>query len=526
MILLYRVISILLISSTIVSFSGVRWPQSATPFFCGKNSGFFACLENGSRFYDHSIQRAVPLSTSVFTLMAEKKTIRLNGKKIVHTDISIYGKQLLVNGICIGTGVHYFLTKRGIAGYIIGSARDLRKNFLTQYTRALFSIDSSMQLWDEAERKLCVDLEDTFALIAQRQSMVVRVLLSSYEAFASAQWRFVSEKGFWIYCVDEFGQLAGKKVFCPDAVTVAIKNGILLCNGKKINHALRLQPLIGSGECDGIVYDGDFCITPYKDSFLCINHVELEDYIGSVLRTESWPGWPLEVNKVFAIACRSYVASQAFDARRNGRPFHVKNSNVHQTYRGKHDIAVLKQAVNQTRGVVLGFNGKPILAMFDCCCGGVIPAHVDDFDFKKAPYLARTYACTYCKSCSLYSWVVSYDHKELHDRCKHNKTALKNLHDVSVIKKDKAGLVTQVKLRGHNNHEIISGKKLYSLLKEVKSFHFSITKKAGNFVFSGRGFGHHMGLCQWGARQMVRDGWDYKSILQFYYPQTQSMKLM
>src|SRR5690606_12773328 len=136
-------------------------------------------------------------------------------------------------------------------------------------------------------------------------------------------------------------------------------------------------------------------------------------------------------------------------------------------------------------------------------------------------YLARTYACTYCKSCSLYSWMVSYDHKELHDLCKHNTAELKMLRDVNVIKKDKAGLVTQVKLKGHSDHVTLSGKKLYSLLKEVKSFHFDIKKNADKFVFVGRGFGHHMGLCQWGAREMVRDGWDYKSILQFYYPQTQ-----
>jgi stage II sporulation protein D len=526
MTLFYRVVGLFFISISFSSFSGVRWPQSATPFFCGQRGGFFVHLENGPRFCDHFLSRTMLLPTSVITLSAEKKIMRFNGKKVVHTDMTIYGKELLVNGMYAGIAVHCSSHEHGIAGYVIGNASDMKKNIRKRQVRALFPIDDTMQLWDESEQRLCSELEDAFALIAQAQSMVVRVLLSSYEACASAKWVFCSEKGFWVYSVDQLGQLTGKKVFCTDIVTVSIKNGTLFCNGKKVSYALRLQPLSGSGECDGIMYDGDFCITPHKNSILCINHVELEDYIGAVLRTESWPGWPLEINKVFAIACRSYVASQAVNARRSGRPFHVKNSNVHQTYRGKHDIAVLKQAVNQTRGVVLGFNGKPILAMFDCCCGGVIPAHVDDFDFKKAPYLARTYACNYCKSCSLYSWIVSYDHKKLHDLCKENMIELKVVRDVNVIKKDKAGLVTQVRLKGHNNHVTLSGKKLYSLLKDVKSFHFDITKKADNFIVSGRGFGHHMGLCQWGAREMVRDGWDYKSILQFYYPQTQFMKLM
>lgn len=50
-------------------------------------------------------------------------------------------------------------------------------------------------------------------------------------------------------------------------------------------------------------------------------------------------------------------------------------------------------------------------------------------------------------------------------------------------------------------------------------------EKKKKIIFKGVGFGHHLGLCQWGAREMVRDGWDYKRVLQFYYPDTYLMKL-
>ncbi len=63
------------------------------------------------------------------------------------------------------------------------------------------------------------------------------------------------------------------------------------------------------------------------------------------------------------------------------------------------------------------------------------------------------------------------------------------------------------------------------MFKEIKSFCFNIKKKSGKIIFNGRGFGHHLGLCQWGAREMVRDGWDYKQILAFYYPSTNFMRL-
>jgi stage II sporulation protein D len=94
------------------------------------------------------------------------------------------------------------------------------------------------------------------------------------------------------------------------------------------------------------------------------------------------------------------------------------------------------------------------------------------------------------------------------------------------MQKDKAGLVTEVRLRGPKAQVTISGKKLYSMLKDIKSFSFDVHKKSGKIVFTGRGFGHHLGLCQWGARQMVRDEWGYKSILRYYYPGTRFMQLI
>ena len=360
--------------------------------------------------------------------------------------------------------------------------------------------------------------------VCKKSRRTVRVLLAECDNASLMQWQFTSAKGFMVQVAYGGGSQHKKTVKVSD-FTITVKDGILFYKGKRLKDAVRLRPIGGHGEFNGIGYDGDFCIMAYKNSFLCINIVELEDYVTAVLRTESWPGWPLEVNKVFAVACRSYGAYKVLEAKRTGRPYHVKNSNVHQTYQGKHDLPILKSAVEETRGLVLGFEGKPILAMFDCCCGGVIPAHIADFDFFKVPYLARVYACTYCKGSSLYSWQVSYEHTIFDTLMQHYKHEIAWLHDIHVVQKDKAGLVREVQLKGPKKHTTISGKKLYSILKEVKSFHFDIHKKMGKIIFTGRGFGHHIGLCQWGARQMIRDGWDYKSILRFYYPGTYFMRL-
>jgi stage II sporulation protein D len=365
----------------------------------------------------------------------------------------------------------------------------------------------------------------------KKQPIMVRVLLDDCDKESSVRWNFVAEKGFIIYAVDANASkdtskgLRNARKVVPAGITIAVKNGACYCNGKKLTQSIRISSVCGYIQYNDVAYDGDFFIIIHKDSFLCVNQVELEDYITAVLKTESWPGWPLEVNKVFAIACRSYVAHKVLEARRNKKPYHVKNSNAHQTYKGRHDMPLLREAVEQTKGIVLGFGGKPILAMFDCCCGGVIPAHIADFDFNKVPYLARTYACTHCKESSLYSWQVSYEHAVFEALVKGHKQEITRLFDIHIIKKDKAGLVTEVKLRGPKVQVTVSGKKLYSMLKEVKSFHFDVQKKSGKIIFTGRGFGHHLGLCQWGARQMVRDEWGYRAILRFYYPGAHFMQL-
>lgn len=309
-------------------------------------------------------------------------------------------------------------------------------------------------------------------------------------------------------------------------INISFKNNNIYTNDKKVlRNSLRINPDDGHLSLNGKEYQGTFHIIRHKKKLLLINALKLEDYIFSVLKTESWPGWPLEVNKVFAIASRSYAIAKVLENKKTKLPYHIKNTNKHQTYHGVHNCKILKQAVEETKNIVLGNNKKPILAMFDCCCGGIIPAHMKSVDFKKAPYLARKRVCSFCKPCKIFSWEVSYNKKELIKILKKEFPNLKNIRSIKVTKKDPAGIVKVVEIVCNNLYYHVSGKKLYSLLKDITSFCFSINKQAEKIIIKGRGFGHHLGLCQWGAREMIKQSWDYQSILKFYYPGATFMKL-
>jgi stage II sporulation protein D len=300
----------------------------------------------------------------------------------------------------------------------------------------------------------------------------------------------------------------------------------LVINGKPTSHTkIKLIAKGGSIYCNGKQFHGSLTLFKEGNRLLFINHVDLEEYVYCVLKTESWPGWPLEVNKAFAIACRSYALATMKKAQQAKQPYHIKNTKEHQTYQGMHTNQELRGAVEQTKGMFLMYNTEPALAMFDCCCGGIIPAHVEQVDFDKAPYLARTYACTHCKRCAIYSWKKEVSLTELQHHVGHLLKKTTPIKDIKISKKDKAGIVHELQLTQGGEWCKISAKQLYGAFKGVKSFYFTLHRKKHHLTFQGRGFGHHLGMCQWGAREMVRDGWPYTRILNFYYPGTTLVKL-
>lgn len=352
-------------------------------------------------------------------------------------------------------------------------------------------------------------------------SPTVRVLLAQNDQSAHARFIITSKKGFFFIPV---GSSTAVK-YNHQEISITNDSHSIFINRKKVNY-LRffIKPIDGYLRFNDKEYHGVFLIELVDQKMHLINCLDLEEYVYSVLNSESWPGWPLEVNKAFAIACRSYAMNKMNQAG-SKKNFHIKNTNIHQTYNGVHESEKLREAVEQTRGLILTHNKKPIEAMFDSCCGGIIPAHIGSIDFVKAPYLARTKVCTFCKTCKIYSWKIEYQPHEFETVLRTAGHAIKSIKDIKVIKYDKAGLVEKVRIVDAHKTVHLTGKELYSACSKIKSFCFKIEKNGKKICFSGRGYGHQVGICQWGARRMVDAGHHYKSILQFYYPGATFMQL-
>jgi len=357
----------------------------------------------------------------------------------------------------------------------------------------------------------------------QEKLLPVRVLLASVELGSQEQLSLVIPAGYELHSKTEKTKKA--VLVKTDLPNLFIKphHDFFTANERKITaHPVIIKPNHQEFVFGGHTYHGLCELLVYGKKLLIINVVPLEEYVSSVLRTESWPGWPLEVNKVFAITSRSYALAMMLRAQKKKKPYHIKNTNVNQTYQGLHTCDTIKTAVAQTRGMFLMYDKQPIVAMFDCCCGGLVPALLDGVDFVAAPYLARTYACHHCRECKIYQWKAAFEEDVLDAIFATKFPKLGKIRTITITKRDKAGAVREVVVTGNMRTAItLSGQQFGALFKEIKSAHFEVTKaRDRKTMIEGRGYGHHVGLCQWGAREMVRDGWGYKRILQFYYPGT------
>ena len=273
-------------------------------------------------------------------------------------------------------------------------------------------------------------------------------------------------------------------------------------------------------------YLGSFLCFQEKKNFFLINSLDIDDYLLSVMRHEGWPGWPHEMNKVFAVTCRTYLVWQVLQAQKINRPYHIGNSAQYQIYKGCCRCDKLKKAVEDTKDLFVSYNEKPALTMYDICCGGVTPGDIDDPGYRSIPYLARKYPCTFCDKFKVFNWRVTFSYEEVLKRIQKD-FKIKKITDISVYKKDRAGLVQKIVIHTGARKIIITAKKMKSLFHEIKSCCFVIKREAGKqYLIQGRGFGHHKGLCQWGAYALVKDEhWNFNQVLQYYFPGTKLMKL-
>ncbi len=370
----------------------------------------------------------------------------------------------------------------------------------------------------------------------------IRVLLDEKNAHKETKLLITSKDGFVLESPAGSGNTA---VYRDNELRLVCRDGqlYLKCHDQKYRHvkydSIEVCDQNNKLTLGSRAYQGSLIlrIDRATKTLLTINKLPLEDYVYSVVRCEGIPSWPQGMQKIQAIISRTYAVFLMQQARLKSpryRFYDIKNTNLHQVYNGTHNYTHLRQAVNDTEGLILTYKNRIALAMFDICCGGSVPGLMRNRDTSK-PYLCRKKKCTFCSAGPAYRWK-----KDLHADTflKHLKNSprlaqrLKNFKgSISAIKVtdcDKAGVVHKVRIYDkHKTPYMLTGVDVRgSMIADIKSLNFVVKKVRDRVVFTGKGYGHQCGACQWGCKWMVENGWSTKGILNFYYPGTKLSRLL
>ena len=257
-----------------------------------------------------------------------------------------------------------------------------------------------------------------------------------------------------------------------------------------------------------------------------INKIEVELYLQGIMKQEISPEWPKACLMAQAIAARSYAL---FEKQRATSLYDLKSSVESQIYLGLDgEDPLTNQAIKDTAGMILTVEGTPLLSFYHACCGGHTESAQDIFgDY---PFLPGT-TCKFCQESPYYQWEVKFSDIQIRNYLLRSdmkvgpikffrRSGLTDSGRTRVLK------ITHTlgsdKVPAKNFRKMVGYNQLPSLLfriSEVKEDKNNKKSSHGKiFLFSGRGWGHGVGLCQWGAKKMAEEGATYNEILQKYYP--------
>ncbi len=271
-------------------------------------------------------------------------------------------------------------------------------------------------------------------------------------------------------------------------------------------------------------FRGEIDIIKDKEQrLIVVNNIDIEEYLYGVLYNEVSHRWPIEVLKAQAIAARTYALYQKLVSK--NRYFDLAADIYSQVYGGRRsETWSIRRAVNLTRGQILTYNGKIFPSYYHATCGGHTSDAVTLWGIDIPPLRGRP--CNFCTMSPYYRWKKELRIDEITDRLKQAGYDIQ-LVSIEALKRDKAGRILDVLLKGRPENIKLGGNKFRLIVGPnlIKSTNFKAQIKGRDIIFEGKGWGHGIGMCQWGAYAMARKGYKAEDILRYYYPGTEIVRI-
>jgi len=292
-------------------------------------------------------------------------------------------------------------------------------------------------------------------------------------------------------------RLNGDRLTHDKLVIAPAESGILVLNGYPFRGKMRIQK------------------NP-KGGLDVINILGVEAYLYGVIPKEMSPQWFPEALKAQAIAARTYALYQ-MDKSKN-RDFDVLSTTASQVYGGvAAEANKASRAVDETKGVVIRYNGQLALAYFHSNSGGmtedaqrVWTAEIPYLKAVRDEFSLKAPAC---------SWKLILNADEIKKALNKKGVTIGQVETIVAADVSPSGRVMKIRMSHGDRETILNGNDFRLKINPtlIKSTLFTISQNAQEIRFEGRGYGHGVGMSQWGAYVMAREGRSYRDILRYYY---------
>ena len=312
-------------------------------------------------------------------------------------------------------------------------------------------------------------------------------------------------------------------------LTISKSGNGLSVNGKSAGAKIYFRSS-GSGAAfavKGNQYRGVIKAIASPSGVTLVNQLSMEDYLKGVVPCEIVPSWQMDAIKAQAVAARTYAMFHRNGYRSAG--YDVTDDTRTQVYRGvSAETEATNRAVMETAGEVVTYGGSPIDAVFHASGGGYTE-NCENVWGSAVPYLKGVpedkYATPWKKTISLSSFMKMADVGKL------KGIKLSALHIGEAHKASDRGISGRVKsvtLVGSKGNRVVSGDRLQQIY-DLNSTLFDLSVSGNQLVITGYGYGHGLGLSQWGAEAMAEKHGGakdyYKTILTHYFTGTKVEKI-
>ncbi len=393
-----------------------------------------------------------------------------------------------------------------------GFYKYLALNFSDYYKNN--NIEKELKDYDKGDGPV----DDTFFSSGRLFPSQIRVLVLKTKDPVS----FYSKGDFELF--SDNGSLM-KKVSSGTGTLFSVRDGSLLLDDENAGTCIKLRSEDEQNiRVNDLVYRGDLRVSAAADQVLVVNYIGLEEYLYGVIPREVSPSWPEQSLMTQAVAARTYALYHML--KREDEIYDVFSTTSSQVYGGrKAEHPSAQKAVDLTRGEVLINDRRIVLALYHANSGGMTE-QMEKVWHGGFPYLTGV-EDPFSKNRPGYFWNKKIKKTLVENGFKKFGLDISSVTDIVPVERSGSGRIEKLKVCQGDKHFFLSGNSFRLMVgpAAVKSSNFSVKKEKDIFLFSGTGYGHGVGMSQWGVNSMAKKGYDYRQILKFYYPGTEINKI-